>query len=43
MTRWPRSPGFRCMPVSLPRPINARSWNGCAVTLPYMDVGYLDA
>jgi hypothetical protein len=26
-----------------PGRMNARSWNGCAATLPYMDVGYLDA
>ena len=25
-------PICRCMPVSLPRPINARSWNGCVAT-----------
>jgi hypothetical protein len=30
------------MPALPPKPINARSCNGCAVTLPYMDVGYLD-
>ena len=34
---------FRCMPVWQPLRSNAISWNVCAVTLPDMDVGYLDA
>ena len=29
--------------VSRLGPMNARSWNVCAATLPYMDVGYLVA
>jgi len=33
----------RCMLGWRPARMNARSSNGCAATLPYRDVGYLDA
>ena len=37
---WPDS---RCTPECRPRPTNVTSWSGCAATLPYREVGYLDA
>jgi hypothetical protein len=48
-SRWPRAPSrpvpgpTLCMRVWRPRPMNARSWSVCAATLPYRDVGYLNA